>query len=89
MNAMAGISPLFEPVKGDKAPYVQIDRIAALAAAAQSGSLEIHPWNCVPNNPEAAAPVAGNVATVPGPRPSTSGGGFGLLRVSGEIQRSA
>jgi bifunctional non-homologous end joining protein LigD len=41
-------------VRGDKAPYVQIDRVEALIAAAQVATLEIHPWNCAPGNPEVA-----------------------------------
>jgi bifunctional non-homologous end joining protein LigD len=41
-------------VRGDKAPYVQIDRAEALIAAAQVATLELHPWNCAPGDPEVA-----------------------------------
>ncbi|MGE5408564.1 MAG: non-homologous end-joining DNA ligase, partial [Syntrophothermus sp.] len=53
-HAMRGMSSEVDLVRisGDREPYIEVNSVEGLVALGQIASLEFHPWNCAPFEPD-------------------------------------
>jgi len=53
-HAMRGMSSEIDLVRisGDREPYIEVNSVEGLIALGQIASLEFHPWNCAPFEPD-------------------------------------
>lgn len=52
-HAMAGSNPRLKLIDvKERSPYVSVVDVGGLVAIGQSGGLELHPWGCMPGDPE-------------------------------------